>query len=618
MTPETLTPEQRADAMSQRGVKPLVPYPGSNEKWKCRCLRCGEIVYPRYATVVGRGNGGCDFCAKRDAAAHRFAAAEQKYLKLAELCGLEPKAPYPGAQGDWLLKCKTCGETKLRRTLGLNEMKSCGPCGQARRSAEKRRANKVRADELFARHKVKPTGEFKGWGKTYPGICLVCSNTTKSSPQRIERGGNACFSCSRQVGAKKRRDSTHTPKEAAQIMLDAGCKVDDVSAYPGTGKTWPGRCTNCGLRTKTSLGNIKNGHGPCKPCAMSEADSAFDYFGPALLYFVEHEQLNHFKLGIMGTETNRLREHKSKGWSVIETWDFDYGYEANYVEQYCLELIEDAGVPNRVKKKEMPQGGHKETFKRGHFEREDVFSLVLSEIEKERWPIPKVFVSGEKTKKARRACEVVENGVACTEKYSARGCCRRHYLALRMHGDPTFRVRQVFTNTTCEVVENGHVCGAIVSRKGMCSVHYYRDYEYGDPLAMKRPTPKARTGNCSQADCGEADYSLGLCKYHYHAQRRENERQALGKPAPVKYESDECKVDGCDGRRTSLGYCNKHYGHFKKYGDPLGSPRGPVTPKTGQCKVAECENEDDSKGLCSQHYSREYKRKRNGKPSLLD
>lgn len=614
----TLSPVQRAEAMRDRGVKPLVPYPGANEKWKCLCLRCGEVVHPRYDTVVNRGNGGCDFCAKRDAAAHRFAAAEQKYLKLAEQCGFEPKAPYPGALGDWLLKCKTCGETKLRRTSGLNEMKSCGPCGQARRSAKKLSADKVRADELFARHKVKPTGEFKGWAKTYPGICLVCKSPTKSSPRRIESGAHACFKCSRQVGAKKRRDSTHTPEEAAQIMLEAGCEVDDVSAYPGTSKTWPGRCTNCGLRTKTSLGNIKNGHGPCKPCAMSEADSAFDYFGPALLYFIEHEQLNHFKLGIMGSETNRLREHKSKGWSVIETWDFDYGYEANYVEQYCLEAIYDYGVPNKVRAKDMPQGGHKETFKRGYIEREEVVSLVLSEIEKERWPIPKVFASGEKTKKARRACEVVENGVACTEKYSAKGCCRRHYLALREHGDPTFRVHQVFTNTTCEVMEDGTVCGAVVSKKGMCSVHYYRDYEYGDPLALKRPTPKARTGQCSMPGCLEEDYSLSFCMRHYHANRKAEARKAAGKPEPVKYDSDFCKVKNCSKPRTSLGYCHNHYGLFKKYGDPLGSPRGPVAPKSGKCKAEECEKPDDSKGLCNQHYSREYKRRKKGRPSLLD
>ncbi len=604
--------------MRERGVDPMEPYPGSRSGWKCRCRRCGKTVYPWYSSVLGAGKGGCNFCAKRDAASTRSASAEKKYLALAAKLGFEPKAPYPGAQGDWLLMCLTCGETKLRRAQGLDGGRSCGPCGRARKGAEKRAAEKVKADKLFRKHRVRPTGEFRGWGKSYPGVCLVCESPTNSSPSRIQSGAHACYKCSRLVGAKKRRDSNYTPEQAAKRMLEAGCKVDSVNAYPGKSKTWPGRCTACGLKTKSALSRIEQGRGPCKPCAMAEADSSFDYFGPALLYFLENDSLNHFKLGIMGSETNRLKEHKYNGWSVIETWDFEYGYEANYVEQYCLEIIYDMDVPNNVKKTEMPQGGHKETFKRGYIDSEAVIAFVLEEIQRERWPIPRVFASGEKTRKARRACEVVENGVACTEKYSAKGCCRRHYLALREHGDPTFRVHEVFTNTACEVVENSEVCGALVSKKGMCSVHYYRHYEYGDPLAMKRPTPKTRAGKCSHPECNTEDYSLGLCKLHYHAKRRTEARKKAGKPEPKVYESDFCSVEACEAPRTSLGYCHKHNGHFKKYGDPLGSPRGPVVPKTGKCKVAECEKNDDSKGLCNQHYSREYKRQKKGKGSLLD
>ena len=30
-----------------------------------------------------------------------------------------------------------------------------------------------------------------------------------------------------------------------------------------------------------------------------------------------------------------------------------------------------------------------------------------------------------------------------------------------------------------------------------------------------------------------------------------------------------CKIDGCENKHHSLGYCQKHYRRFKKYGDPL-------------------------------------------------
>lgn len=31
----------------------------------------------------------------------------------------------------------------------------------------------------------------------------------------------------------------------------------------------------------------------------------------------------------------------------------------------------------------------------------------------------------------------------------------------------------------------------------------------------------------------------------------------------------KCKVDGCEGEGKRLGYCQKHYNRFRKYGDPL-------------------------------------------------
>jgi hypothetical protein len=34
-----------------------------------------------------------------------------------------------------------------------------------------------------------------------------------------------------------------------------------------------------------------------------------------------------------------------------------------------------------------------------------------------------------------------------------------------------------------------------------------------------------------------------------------------------------CSVNGCDGRVAGIGFCNKHYLRFKKYGDPLGGKR---------------------------------------------
>jgi len=46
------------------GLLPLESYPGALRSWRCRCLRCGRTVTPRF-TAVDQGSGGCRYCAAR-------------------------------------------------------------------------------------------------------------------------------------------------------------------------------------------------------------------------------------------------------------------------------------------------------------------------------------------------------------------------------------------------------------------------------------------------------------------------------------------------------------------------------------------------------------------------
>ena len=50
-------------AMKKAGVKPLEPYKKYNSRWKCKCIKCGKIVYPSWDTV-NQGKGSCRYCAK--------------------------------------------------------------------------------------------------------------------------------------------------------------------------------------------------------------------------------------------------------------------------------------------------------------------------------------------------------------------------------------------------------------------------------------------------------------------------------------------------------------------------------------------------------------------------
>jgi len=54
-------PVHAAEVMRNAGLEPAVEYPGSREKWLCRCIACGNDVTPTYDSV-NQGGGGCVFC----------------------------------------------------------------------------------------------------------------------------------------------------------------------------------------------------------------------------------------------------------------------------------------------------------------------------------------------------------------------------------------------------------------------------------------------------------------------------------------------------------------------------------------------------------------------------
>lgn len=54
-------PQEAEKYMIKNHLKPLEPYFKSSARWKCRCLKCKNIVYPTYNRVTTFG-GGCIYC----------------------------------------------------------------------------------------------------------------------------------------------------------------------------------------------------------------------------------------------------------------------------------------------------------------------------------------------------------------------------------------------------------------------------------------------------------------------------------------------------------------------------------------------------------------------------
>ena len=62
-----------------------------------------------------------------------------------------------------------------------------------------------------------------------------------------------------------------------------------------------------------------------------------------------------------------------------------------------------------------------------------------------------------------------------------------------------------------------------------------------------------------------------------------------------------CAVDGCTTVVQARGFCTKHYGRWRRTGDPLGMRR---TQKPPTCTVDGCASPTFGRGMCSAHYGR--------------
>ncbi len=67
-----------------------------------------------------------------------------------------------------------------------------------------------------------------------------------------------------------------------------------------------------------------------------------------------------------------------------------------------------------------------------------------------------------------------------------------------------------------------------------------------------------------------------------------------------------CSVEGCERVAHARGWCNLHWKHWRKTGDPLGGWfRGPRPFRP--CSVPGCPNPHMGRGFCSMHWQRWHK-----------
>lgn len=118
-------PKEAIKLMIQKGIEPKEPYTNSITPWKCKCLKCGRIVYPQYSSVR-QGRGGCRFCAPTYVSPVEAARIMRK-------AGYVPLEPYVNSKTHWKSTHKKCGRTVspafANIASGTGGCKWCGVSG---------------------------------------------------------------------------------------------------------------------------------------------------------------------------------------------------------------------------------------------------------------------------------------------------------------------------------------------------------------------------------------------------------------------------------------------------------------------------------------------------------
>ena len=112
-----------AEAMLAALLEPLETYPGSNQPWRCRCLRCGDEVRPRLVHIRA-GRGGCMTCGLLSSRLKQLGDPIQAAADM-RTDGYEPLEDYPGASKPWRCRHRPCGKEVRARLEKIRAGEGC-------------------------------------------------------------------------------------------------------------------------------------------------------------------------------------------------------------------------------------------------------------------------------------------------------------------------------------------------------------------------------------------------------------------------------------------------------------------------------------------------------------
>lgn len=378
-----LDPKLAAAIMRKAKLEPLEEYPGATTKWKCRCLGCQKVVYPKY-NMIQSGQGGCRDCGylksgKKIKAAHaegkfskvRIRRNEDDAVKELKKIGRLPLEPYVNTSTPWLSKCIKCG-TVGRPALSalLSRGNSCQECGR-QRTNDSKKMSQEEVIEVFRVAGVQLLEPYP-YSSTQPlkCKCLRCKRFVYPSYSNAKKHKEGCKHCA----------GTYVdPADAKNLMIKFGYRP--LEKYPGTDSPWKVKHIICGTIGYPTYGTIKRGGGGCRNCA----DWGFSLNRPSYIYLISHDELGAHKVGIANEaklkKSDRVHKFKNHGWKLIQKWEFPDGEIVQEIEALVFkEIREKRGIPQFLKKGTMKYEGETETMDSSLIDEKTLIKIVHAKI----------------------------------------------------------------------------------------------------------------------------------------------------------------------------------------------------------------------------------------------
>jgi recombinational DNA repair protein (RecF pathway) len=360
---KTTSYEEVLEVMRSAYLEPIEPYKTSQSKWKCKCLKCGLIVEPKY-NAIKQGSGGCMACSRLEQIG-RGKLDEKAAIAVMQGKNLEPLAPYPGAMVPWKSKCLDCSSVINPRYAHIQQgRKGCKNCGY-KKNADGRRTSQEEAFGIARAAGFEPLEPYRGRHFAWKCRCMKCGANIAPHYSGIVNGGG-CRYCSGLVV-----DS----KEAEKVLKNNG--IQPLVPYPGAGKPWLSECLKCKKEITPRYSSVNAGIGGCKYCASH----GYDFSKGGVLYLITHENHAAHKIGItnVGAKEKRLEKHLKNGWQTYRTRFYEDGNRAFEVEQEILAWWRnELGLGPYLSASDMPQGGFTETIDANEVD----LLTIWSEVEK--------------------------------------------------------------------------------------------------------------------------------------------------------------------------------------------------------------------------------------------